>query len=144
MAGSIFSMPSRDEKIQHGGGHCICSLASRVFPSQYLLEKVGSLLYTRKTYLLKYSSDLKVAPCNVSNFRRTDPFTSYPVLSTPTSKCSHLILKLELVHLLSQATLKAKSGSLVISLAAVHPMTKRAQWARGRDPQNPPNPWKPA
>lgn len=113
MAGSIFSMPSRDEKIQHGGGHCICSFASKVFPSQYLLEKVGSLLYTRKTYLLKYSFNLKVAPCNISNFRRTDPFTSYPVLSTPTSKCSHLILKLELVHLLSQATLKAKCESVI-------------------------------
>lgn len=43
-----------------------------------LLEKVGSLLYIRKTFPLKDPSNLKVTLCNINNFKKTGPFTSPP------------------------------------------------------------------
>lgn len=103
MEGCIFSMPGRDEKINMDTfcmAEAIAYSASfqECFLLSILLEKVGSLLYTRKTYLLKDPSTLKVAPCKISNFRKTDLFTSTPYSHhLGPSKRSHLILKLDLV-----------------------------------------------
>lgn len=83
MEGSVFSMPSRDEKINirhllHGRGLVYSASFQECFLPNVSLEMIGSLLYIRKTYPLKDSSHLKVAPFTISNFKKTDPFTSAP------------------------------------------------------------------
>lgn len=133
-------MPSREEKINigyflHGRGHLHIQphFKNVSFPVFFL--KRLTLLYTRKTYRLKEPSNLKVDPYN-RQFQKDRPFYLFTLISPPTSKCCHLIPKLDLALLISLATqrTKCKSGSVVISLAAAHPITKRTQWAREGEP----------
>lgn len=81
MEGSIFSMPSREEKINigyflHGTGHLRIQPHFKNVSFSVFFLKMLALLYTRKTYRLKDPSNLKLTPYNIDNFRKIDLFTS--------------------------------------------------------------------
>lgn len=97
----------------------IFGLISSVFPSQYFAQQGWLSFVNKENFFTERISYLKVAPLKHMQFQKRPCYLSifHHLLL---SNCCHFLLKLD--------------------LAVAHPLMKRAQLARGRDPTSS---WKP-